>query len=29
MIVISVCLGGIVCWYDGNDNFVLKIEEFL
>ncbi|CAH2461469.1 MULTISPECIES: DUF523 domain-containing protein [Bacillus] len=29
MIVISACLGGIACRYDGNDNLVSKIEELL
>ena len=26
MIVISACLGGIACRYDGNDNLISKIE---
>ncbi|MDZ5606665.1 DUF523 domain-containing protein [Bacillus pseudomycoides] len=29
MIVISACLGGIACRYDGNDNLISKIEELL
>ncbi|MEI4804342.1 DUF523 domain-containing protein [Bacillus sp. FJAT-51639] len=29
MIVISACLAGIACRYDGNDNFVTKIQELL
>ncbi len=29
MIVISACLGGIACRYDGNDNLVSKIEDLL
>ncbi|MDC2865675.1 DUF523 domain-containing protein [Bacillus sp. BP-3] len=29
MIVISACLAGIACRYDGNDNLVAKIEELL
>lgn len=29
MIVISACLGGIACRYDGNDNLVSQIEELL
>ncbi|OTW69175.1 hypothetical protein BK727_28415 [Bacillus thuringiensis serovar roskildiensis] len=29
MIVVSACLGGIACRYDGNDNLVSKIEELL
>ena len=29
IIVISACLGGIACRYDGNDNLVSKIEELL
>ncbi|HHK5547912.1 TPA: DUF523 domain-containing protein [Bacillus thuringiensis] len=29
MIVISACLGGIACRYDGNDNLVSKIEKLL
>ncbi len=26
MIVISACLGGIACRYDGNDNLISKIR---
>ncbi|PEE42742.1 DUF523 domain-containing protein [Bacillus pseudomycoides] len=29
MIVISACLAGIACRYDGNDNLISKIEELL
>lgn len=29
MIVISACLAGIACRYDGNDNLVTKIQELL
>ncbi|MEI4830155.1 DUF523 domain-containing protein [Bacillus sp. FJAT-53711] len=29
MIVISACLAGIACRYDGNDNLVAKIQELL
>ncbi len=29
MIVISACLGGIACRYDGNDNLVSKIGDLL
>ncbi|QTR84337.1 DUF523 domain-containing protein [Bacillus cytotoxicus] len=29
MIVISACLAGIACRYDGNDNLVSKIDELL
>ncbi|WP_017150180.1 DUF523 domain-containing protein [Bacillus bingmayongensis] len=29
MIVLSACLGGIACRYDGNDNLISKIEELL
>lgn len=29
MIVVSACLGGIACRYDGNDNLVSKIQELL
>jgi len=29
MIVISACLAGIACRYDGNDNLIAKIEELL
>ncbi|HDX9589674.1 TPA: DUF523 domain-containing protein [Bacillus pseudomycoides] len=29
MIVISACLAGIACRYDGNDNLVAKVQELL
>ncbi|PFK29535.1 hypothetical protein COI93_23290 [Bacillus cereus] len=29
MIVVSACLAGIACRYDGNDNLIAKIEELL
>lgn len=29
MIVVSACLAGIACRYDGNDNLISKIEELL
>lgn len=29
MIVVSACLAGISCRYDGNDNLISKIEELL
>ncbi|MFD3450158.1 DUF523 domain-containing protein [Microbacteriaceae bacterium 4G12] len=29
MIVISACLAGIACRYDGNDNFIAKIQELI
>ncbi|CAM4331822.1 hypothetical protein BAMA_10765 [Bacillus manliponensis] len=29
MIVISACLAGIACRYDGNDNLISKIEKLL
>lgn len=29
MIVVSACLAGIACRYDGNDNLITKIEKLL
>lgn len=29
MIVVSACLAGIACRYDGNDNLIAKIEKLL